>query len=88
MRRRRRARLLTRLALGLASPLRMRDSAAAVLSSRRRTPRAGPASATAGAGGGAHPTQAPVGAGGALRPALLAARAALLARSANTPAVA
>ena len=88
MRRRRRARLLTRLALGLASPLRMPDSAAAVLSSRRRTPRAGPASTTAGAGGGAHPTQAPVGAGGALRPALLAARAALLARSANTQAVA
>ena len=88
MRRRRRARLLTRLALMPASALFGQHSVAAVLGSRRRTLPAGPASATAGAGGGAHPTQAPVGAGGGLRPAPLAALAALLARSASTPAVA
>jgi hypothetical protein len=88
MRRRYRARQLRRLALGPAAAFFARPSVAAALGSRRRTPPHGPASATAGAGGGVDPTQAPVGGGSALRPAPLAASAARFARLASTPAVA
>jgi hypothetical protein len=88
MRRRYRARQLRRLALGPAAAFFARASADAVLGSRRAAPSPGPASATAGAGGGVDPTQAPVGAGGALRPASLSATAARFARLESTPAVA
>jgi hypothetical protein len=87
MRRRYRARQLRRLALGPAAAFFARTAVAAALGSRRRAP-PGPATATAGAGGGVDPTQAPVGAGGALRPAPLAARAAHSTRLVSTPAVA
>ena len=89
MRRRHRARLLRRLALGPLAAAFARDSASAVVGSRRAALGAGIGSVTAGAGvTGAGPTQASVGAGGALRLAPSAAWAARSARFLSTPTAA
>jgi hypothetical protein len=76
MRRRQKARLLRRLALGPLAALSPRAVGGAVTGSRR------PALLSA------DPTQAPVGAGRAIRPAPLAAGIARSARFVSTPAAA